>query len=91
MKATQKVTKYSYHIPKNAEPEAYQMISNMLNKMNEISNSPLPSDTNPKNYTRKIVVKSSMRNKNPNGIFRLFTSGDNLYDNSKNMFRLFKR
>ena len=89
MKAKQRVVEYNYRMPKNADPEAYAALQETFNKLNEFFNAPVSTNVDPNNYSRKIVVKSNIRNNNPNGIFRLFTNGNNMYDESKSLFRLF--
>lgn len=91
MNARQRVVEYNYRMPKNADPEAYEALQETFNKLNEFFNSPVPSNVDPNNYSRKIVVQSNVRNKNPNGMFRLFTANSGMYSEPKNIFRLFQR
>ena len=91
MEAKQTVIRHKARIPKNASPEAYKMVQENFQRMVDLLNSPLSPNVNPNNYSRQVVVRSNMRNTEPNGIFRLFTSGAGDYLDGKSLFRLFKR
>ena len=91
MEAKQTVIRHNVRMPKNASPEAYKMVQDNLQRMIDLLNSPLSPNTNPNNYSRQVVVRSSMQNDKPNGIFRLFTRGAGDYLDGKSLFRLFKR
>lgn len=91
MNARQKIIEYKYDIPKNSDPEVYDMLRETFDRFNELYNSPVPDSVDPNNYSRKIVVRSNMRTKNPNGMFRLFTADSGMYNEPKNIFRLFQR